>query len=139
MNTLEAEIRQNIKAQRIPDLYTDHCSALLSDLDRARQIQVEQGAEIRRLMQRETQLGDSVDALTTQNNALSEMMRGMMDAAAETNAEHERAKRERDALHKLIAGALLRLDSLSPMEALTRLLALRREYADVCAEAVKHE
>lgn len=80
-------------------------------------------------------MSSEIDALRKENTILraknaaqSDMLKGAAAAAAQR-------EQERVALHKLIAGVLLNLDQRSPMERMTRLLAMRREYAELCKEA----
>lgn len=75
-------------------------------------------------------LRKAVDDLTAEKTALTEMIRGMMEA----NAENADSHTERLALHKLIGSALVNLDHQPRHECITRLLAMRREYAELCAE-----
>lgn len=80
-------------------------------------------------------LANTINRLTAVNAAQSDMLRGAAEAAAQQHTESCEVEGLLLELHKLIAGVLFGVDTLSPMEALTRLLALRREYADVCDHA----
>jgi hypothetical protein len=75
-----------------------------------------------------TEQTTEITRLRAVNAAQSDMLKGAAAAAAQR-------EQERVALHKLIAGVVLNLDQRSPMECMTRLMAMRREYAELCAEA----
>jgi len=69
--------------------------------------------------------------LRAKNAAQSDMLRQAVKASGDW-------MNEITALNKLIGGVLMNLDNLSPMECMTRLMAMRREYAEIVAEGV-HE
>jgi hypothetical protein len=77
--------------------------------------------------------------LLTVNSTQSGMLKQAVKASHEWMDEIDALRKadshtERVALHKLIAGVLVNLDQRSPMECMTRLMAMRREYAELCAE-----
>ena len=84
-------------------------------------------AENAALIAKAPEMAAEIDRLRAVNAAQSDMLKGAALAAAQR-------EQERLALHKLIAGVLLNLDQRSPMECMTRLMAMRREYAELCAE-----